>query len=54
MLIDSINVPLALRATFEPLDAASYGRDAVHQPRYFVTLKVGQRLEPWITEVGSL
>jgi len=54
VLIDNINVPLAFRSTFESLDSASYGRNATHKPRYFVTLKVGKRLEPWITEVGSL
>ena len=54
MVIDNINVPLAFRSTFEPLDTASYGRNAVHKPRYFVRLKVGQRLEPWITGVGRL
>jgi hypothetical protein len=47
--IDSIHVPVAIRASFEPMLAE---RDAEHRNRYEVTVAYGRRKEPWIVEVN--
>lgn len=50
---DSINVPHAFRAVFEPLlQGARRGRPDV-EPPFEVTVAFGQRFEPWITAASG-
>jgi len=50
-----INVPLALRGPLDPLIRVGMADRMYNSPpRYTVTLNVGRRLEPWITDISAL
>lgn len=51
---NQINVPLELRAELDRIRDAPGQRAPNRPPRYEVRLAVGQRLEPWIEQVGVL
>lgn len=54
ILVDTVNVPLELRAVFDALERAPRQEDAEPGPRYTVRLAVGKRYEPWIETASAL
>ncbi|MDI6745576.1 MAG: DUF4824 family protein [Rhodocyclaceae bacterium] len=52
--VSRINVPFALRPVLEQLPTRAHNKAEDEEPRYAVSLAIGQRLEPWIVAVSAL
>ncbi len=51
LLIETVNIPLAYRELFEPLEADTQYDEYRQPPRYKVRVAFGKRTEPWVLGV---